>query len=136
MAAKRESLGRPSANRELQRRLFEHTRQGNNKVTRQRQRQRRQRTPGIAVAVKASRGFRSAPGTLKQSTKVHSVEETCLPRENVLPFCHTMGQEKRSGAPEVCSVTSTVDAQRDASTKSLVSRKVSVDKDLRKLMIK
>ena len=32
-----------------------------------------------------------------------------------------MEKDKMSGVPEACSVTSTVDAQRDASTKSLVS---------------
>ena len=44
----------------------------------------------------------------------------------------TMEKEKMmmSGVPEVCSVTSTVDAQKDASRKSLVSGKVCVMKDL------
>ena len=107
MAGKRESLGRPSANRELQRRLFEHTRQGNNKVTRQRQRQRRQRTPGIAVAVKASRGFRSAPGTLKQSTKVLTSRERSplLPHDGEGEEEWCAGGVQRhldSGRPEGC----------------------------------
>ena len=66
------------------------------------------------------------------------MEKTLLTMLERISTVATMEKEKMmmSGVPEVCSVTSTVDAQRDASTKSLVSRKVSVDKDLYKLMIK
>ena len=69
-----------------------------------------------------SRGFRPAQRrTLKQSTIGHRTDKNCLPLV-------TMEEEKLKAVPEVRSVSSTVDAQEDASTKSLVSCVVSIVK--------